>query len=164
MSKVWPDLSKMPDPNDSSRSQYRAIRCKPEEIAPNVIVPGDPMRAKFIAEEWLTDAKLIMVQREFHTYTGTYKNIPISVISTGIGCPSAAMVIQDLGKINCNYLIRVGTAGSCSAEIKPGDNVIGTGAVRDEGLIEPTKQTLKSKDTPLENLSFLLSYAINISG
>ena len=134
MSKVWPDLSKMPDPNDSSRSQYRAIRCKPEEIAPNVIVPGDPMRAKFIAEEWLTDAKLIMVQREFHTYTGTYKNIPISVISTGIGCPSAAMVIQDLGKINCNYLIRVGTAGSCSAEIKPGDNVIGTGAVRDEGL------------------------------
>ena len=134
MTKVWPDISNMPDPNDNIRSQYRALRCKPEEIAPNVIVPGDPLRAKLIATQWLSNARLIMVQREFHTYTGKYKDIPVSVISTGIGCPSAAMVMQDLGKLGCDNVIRVGTAGSCDSNVKPGDNVIGTGAIRDEGL------------------------------
>jgi uridine phosphorylase len=106
----------------------------PGEIAPNVLVPGDPARAARIAKEWLTDAKLVMVQREFHSYTGTYDGVPVSVISTGVGSPGAAMVMQDLGKLGCDVVIRVGTAGSCQKEVKPGDNVIGTAAVRDEGL------------------------------
>jgi len=106
----------------------------PGEIAPNVLVPGDPARAARIAKEWLTDAKLVMVQREFHSYTGTYEDVPVSVISTGVGSPGAAMVMQDLGKLGCNVVIRVGTAGSCVEAVKPGDNVVGTAAVRDEGL------------------------------
>ena len=134
MTKVWPETKDLPDPNDPARAQYRALRCIPGEIAPNVLVPGDPARAAKIASEWLTDARLVMVQREFHSYTGKYKGIPVSVISTGIGCPSAAMVIQDLGKHRCKNVIRVGTAGSCNKSVKPGDNVIGTAAVRDEGL------------------------------
>jgi DeoD family purine-nucleoside phosphorylase len=134
MPAVWPDRSELPDPNDAERAAYRAVRCLPGEIAPNVLVPGDPARAARIANEWLSDAKLVMVQREFHSYTGTYEGVPVSVISTGVGSPSAAMVMQDLGKLGCEVVIRVGTAGSCVKEVKPGDNVIATAAVRDEGL------------------------------
>ncbi|MFT5500799.1 MAG: DeoD family purine-nucleoside phosphorylase [Woeseiaceae bacterium] len=134
MPAVWPDRSELPDPNTADRAAYRAVRCLPGEIAPNVLVPGDPARAARIANEWLSDAKLVMVQREFHSYTGTYEGVPVSVISTGVGSPSAAMVMQDLGKLGCDVVIRVGTAGSCVKEVRPGDNVIGTAAVRDEGL------------------------------
>jgi uridine phosphorylase len=134
MAAVWPDKTDLPDPNDPERAAYRAIRCLPGEIAPNVLVPGDPARAARIARDWLTDAKLVMVQREFHSYTGSYEGVPVSVISTGVGSPGAAMIIQDLGKLGCDVIIRVGTAGSCVKEVKPGDNVVGTAAVRDEGL------------------------------
>ncbi len=134
MAAVWPDRADLPDPNDPERAAFRAIRCLPGEIAPNVLVPGDPARAARIAKEWLTDAKLVMVQREFHSYTGTYKGVPVSVISTGVGSPGAAMVVQDLGMLGSDVVIRVGTAGSCKKEVAPGDNVIGTAAVRDEGL------------------------------
>ena len=136
MTAVWPDKSELPDANNPERAAFRALRCLPGEIAPNVLVPGDPARAARIAKEWLTDAKLVMVQREFHSYTGTYEGVPVSVISTGVGSPGAAIVMQDLGKLGCEYVIRVGTAGSCVKEIEPGDNVIGTAAVRDEGLTQ----------------------------
>ena len=134
MAAVWPDRADLPDPNVPERAAFRAIRCLPGEIAPNVLVPGDPARAARIAEEWLTDAKLVMVQREFHSYTGNYEGVPVSVISTGVGSPGAAMVMQDLARLGCDVVIRVGTAGSCVAAVKPGDNVVGTAAVRDEGL------------------------------
>ncbi len=134
MTAVWPDRAGLPDPNLPERAAFRAVRCLPGEIAPNVLVPGDPARAARIASEWLTDAKLVMVQREFHSYTGEYEGVPVSVISTGVGSPGAAMVMQDLAKLGCDVVVRVGTAGSCVAEVKPGDNVIGTAAVRDEGL------------------------------
>lgn len=134
MAAAWPDRTDLPDPNDPARAAFRAVRCLPGEIAPNVLVPGDPARAARIAREWLTDARLVMVQREFHSYTGSYEGVPVSVISTGVGSPGAAMVMQDLAKLGCDVVIRVGTAGSCVKEVKPGDNVIGTAAVRDEGL------------------------------
>ena len=136
MAAVWPDRSELPDPNDPARAAQRAVRCLPGEIAPNVLVPGDPARARRIADEWLTDAKLVMVQREFHSYTGSYQGVPVSVISTGVGSPGAAMVMQDLEKLGCETVIRVGTAGSCVEAVAPGDNVIGTAAVRDEGLTQ----------------------------
>lgn len=136
MAKAWPDRAELPDPNDPERAAYRAVRCLPSEIAPNVLVPGDPARARRIANEWLTGARLVMVQREFHTYTGKYNGVPISVISTGVGSPGAAMVMQDLSLLGCENVVRVGTAGSCVEMVAPGDNVIGTAAVRDEGLTQ----------------------------
>lgn len=134
MATFWPDRSALADPNDPERAAFRAIRCLPGEIAPNVLVPGDPARAARIARDWLTDAKLVMLQREFHSYTGSYEGVPVSVISTGVGSPGTAMVMQDLGKLDCDVVIRVGTAGSCVREVEPGDNVVGTAAVKDEGL------------------------------
>lgn len=134
MSHAWPDRSSLPNADDPARAAQRAIRCLPAEVAPYVLVPGDPVRAQKIAYEYLDDAKVVMVQREFHTYTGQYQGTPVSVISTGVGAPGAAMVVQDLARVGCKAVIRVGTAGSCHPDVKPGDNVIGTAAVRDEGL------------------------------
>ena len=152
MKKIWPEISDLPDSNDPLRAQFRALRCIPGEIASNVLVPGDPFRAAKIAKEWLDDAKLIQVQREFHSYTGTYKGLPVSVISTGIGCPGAAMVMQDLGKLDCQNVIRVGTAGSCNKSVIPGDNVIGIAAVRDEGL---TKKFLPTEYPAIANYNIV---------
>lgn len=130
----WPDRSELPNPDEPARAMYRATRCLPGEIAPNVLVPGDPVRAQKIAMNYLEDAELVMVQREFHSYTGSYQGLPVSVVSTGVGAPGAAMVMQDLAKLGCKQVIRVGTAGSCQTTVRPGDNVIATAAVRDEGL------------------------------
>ncbi len=124
----------LPDPDDKERSQCRATRCLPGEIAPYVLLPGDPARAARIAEEWFDDGELVMSNREFHSYKGKYKGVDVSVISTGLGSPGAAMVVQDLAKHNVKAAIRVGTAGSATAEVAPGNLVIGTGAVRDEGV------------------------------
>jgi uridine phosphorylase len=87
-----------------------------------------------IAEHWLDGAQLVMANREFHSYSGTYKDVPVSVISTGLGSPGATMVIQDLPRLGVKTAIRVGTAGSATERVKPGDVVIATAAVRDEGV------------------------------
>jgi len=130
----WNFLNKdLPDANLPERAQFRATRCLPGEIAPYVLLPGDPARAARIAEEWFDDGRLVMANREFHSYTGTFKGLPVSVISTGLGSPGAAMVVQDLKPLGVKAAIRVGTAGSVSADVVPGDLVIGTSAVRDEG-------------------------------
>lgn len=124
----------LPSPHDEKRSEARAIRCLPGEIAPLVLLPGDPDRARMISEKWLDDGKLVMLNREFHSYRGGYKGRDISVISTGLGSPGAAMVIQDLALLGVGAAIRVGTAGAGKEIVAPGDLVIATGAVRDEGL------------------------------
>ncbi len=130
----WNFLNKdLPDANLPERAQFRATRCLPGEIAPYVLLPGDPARAARIAEEWFDDGRLVMANREFHSYTGTFKGLPVSAISTGLGSPGAAMVVQDLKPLGVKAAIRVGTAGSVSADVVPGDLVIGTSAVRDEG-------------------------------
>jgi len=131
---AWNFLNKdLPDADLPERAQFRATRCLPGEIAPNVLLPGDPARAARIAEEWFNDGQLVMANREFHSYTGTFKGHPVSVISTGLGSPGAAMVMQDLKPLGVKAAIRVGTAGSVSKDVVPGNLVIGTAAVRDEG-------------------------------
>jgi uridine phosphorylase len=124
----------LPDVNDPARTRCRAIRCLPGEIAPYVLLPGDPARAERISREYLDDAQLVMTNREFHSYTGTFRGVPVSVVSTGLGSPGAAMVVSDLARLGVRVAIRVGTAGSGQPHVKPGDLVIATGAVRDDGV------------------------------
>ncbi len=124
----------LPSPHDEERAKARAIRCLPGEIAPLVLLPGDPDRARMISEKWLDDGKPVMLNREFHSYRGGYKGIDVSVVSTGLGSPGAAMVVQDLALLGAEAAIRVGTAGAGKDSVAPGDLVIATGAVRDEGL------------------------------
>lgn len=124
----------LPPIDDPTRALCRATRCLPDEIADYVLLPGDPARAAMIARDWFEDGELVMANREFHSYTGHYKGVRMSVISTGLGSPGAVMVVQDLPKLGVKAAIRVGTAGSAVEAVKPGDLVIATGAVRDDGV------------------------------
>lgn len=108
------------------------IRCKAGDIARYVLLPGDPGRAERIALAF-DDAKKIAESREYVTYTGSVDGIPISVTSTGIGCPSAVIAVEELAKCGADTFIRVGTAGGIQEFVKPGDIVIPQGAIRDEG-------------------------------
>jgi uridine phosphorylase len=112
--------------------QYH-IRCKKDEVNKAVLLPGDIERADYIGTNFFRDSKKIVENREFHIYNGTYENKPVAVCSTGIGCMSAAVAIEELINIGCKYFIRIGTCGSLSSQINPGDIIIATGAVRGDG-------------------------------
>ena len=111
--------------------QYH-IRCRPGDVAPYVLLPGDPGRVPKIAEYW-EEARFVAQNREFLTYTGKYKGVPVSATSTGIGAPSAAIAVEELIRVGAKVFIRVGTSGAVSPKVKPWDLGIAVGAVRDEG-------------------------------
>lgn len=112
--------------------QYH-ISCKKGEVNKAVLLPGDIERADYIGTKFFRDSEKIAENREFHIYNGTYENKPVAVCSTGIGCMSAAVAIEELINVGCKYFIRVGTCGSLSSQINPGDIIIVTGAVRGDG-------------------------------
>ena len=116
---------------DGSDQQYH-IKLKSGESAPYVIVPGDPGRVPLIAS-FLDDAQEVAYNREYCSYRGTYKGVDISVTSTGIGGPSAAIAIEELAKVGAQVMIRVGTSGSLQDHIQLGDLVIANASIRDEG-------------------------------
>lgn len=108
------------------------IKVNEDMIGQYVIMPGDPKRCKAIAA-YLEDAELVADSREFVTYTGYLDGEKVSVTSTGIGGPSAAIAMQELVHAGAHTFIRVGTCGGMQTEIVGGDVVIATGAVRMEG-------------------------------
>ena len=112
-------------------TQYH-IGLKEGEVGEYVILPGDPKRCAKIAA-YFDDAKLVADRREFTTYTGFLNGVKVSVTSTGIGGPSAAIALEELVKVGAKYFIRVGTCGGMDIDVKSGDLVIATGAIRMEG-------------------------------
>lgn len=111
------------------------IRCSRNDIGKIVLLPGDPARAKLIAEKYLTKSKLIAINREFVTYTGYYKGLKITVTSTGIGSPSTAIATEEVINLGAKLLIRVGTCGGAlKKEIKIGSIIIPTCSIREEGI------------------------------
>ena len=102
------------------------------EVARYVIVPGDPNRVPVIAES-LENVINQGQNREFNAYRGTHKGIDVSVVSTGIGCPSTAIAVEELSYIGAEVFIRIGTSGSVDKSAKKGDIFIATAAVRDDG-------------------------------
>lgn len=111
--------------------QYH-IGLKKGEVGKFVILPGDPKRCAKIAS-YFDDPVLVADNREFVTYTGTLDGIKVSVTSTGIGGPSAAIAMEELVRAGADTFLRVGTCGGMQPEIKSGDLVIATGAIRAEG-------------------------------
>lgn len=111
--------------------QYH-IMVAPGEVSRYVLLPGDPARADRIAATW-DESKLIARHREFTTYTGKYKGVRISVTSTGIGAPSAAIAVEELLRVGADTFIRVGTTGAIQPEIELGDLIISSAAVRLDG-------------------------------
>ena len=111
--------------------QYH-IGLKAGDVGDYVILPGDPKRCAKIAA-YFDDAKLIADNREYTTYTGYLNGKKVSVTSTGIGGPSAAIALEELVNVGAKKFIRVGTCGGMDIDVKGGDIVIATGAIRMEG-------------------------------
>lgn len=105
------------------------INATPADFAPTVLMPGDPLRAKFIAETYLTDARLVNNVRGIHGYTGTYEGTPVSVMASGMGMPSIGIYSYELFNFfDVKTVIRVGSAGALNPDIKVRDIVLGQGA------------------------------------
>src|SRR5512137_316875 len=119
MAEIDPDL------------QYH-IHLKQGDVGRYVLLPGDPGRVPKIAS-FFDEAREVACNREFRTYTGTVDGIRVSCTSTGIGCPSTAIALEELVKVGADTFIRIGTGGSLQREVGLGDLCITTGAVREEG-------------------------------
>ncbi|WP_130838417.1 uridine phosphorylase [Lachnoclostridium sp. Marseille-P6806] len=115
---------------DPSR-QYH-IQVAKGEVGRYVLLPGDPKRCAKIAK-YLEHAVQIADSREFITFTGLLDGVPVSVTSTGIGGPSASIALEELINCGADTFVRIGTCGGMQTEIKSGDIVIASGAVRMEG-------------------------------
>ena len=107
-----------------SEIQYH-IQMKKGDVADFVILPGDPGRVEFIADHFDT-AKVVADNREYKTMTGKYKGRSISVTSTGIGCPSTAIAVEELANIGAKTFVRMGTSGAMQDFTRVGDKVIQT--------------------------------------
>ncbi len=111
--------------------QYHIALSK-EHSAKYAIIPGDPGRVEKIAA-FLDDAKQVGNNREYNSYLGYLDGEKVLVVSTGIGGPSCAICVEELAKIGVDTFIRVGTCGGMQPKVAPGDVVISTGAIRQDG-------------------------------
>ncbi|WP_224336006.1 nucleoside phosphorylase [Haloprofundus halobius] len=123
------DTDASEDPNDEV--QYH-IEVAEGDVADAVLLPGNPERVDKITALW-DEHEEVASHREYRTATGTYDGAPISVTSTGIGSPSAAIAIEELARVGVETYIRVGSCGAIQPEMDVGDLVITSGAVRQEG-------------------------------
>ena len=105
------------------------INAEKGDFAPTVLMPGDPLRSKFIAENYLTDARLVNNVRGVQGYTGTYKGCPVSVMASGMGMPSIGIYSYELYNFfGVENILRVGSAGAMSEKLRVRDIVLGEGA------------------------------------
>lgn len=102
------------------------------EVGRYVLLPGDPGRCERIASRF-DDPRLVARNREYETWTGSLDGVPVSVTSTGIGCPSAAIAVEELVRCGADTFIRVGTSGGMQPGMQTGELAIVTAAIRDEG-------------------------------
>jgi DeoD family purine-nucleoside phosphorylase len=105
------------------------LRAEPGDYAESVLLPGDPLRAKYIAETYLDDPKQVKGERGLLGYTGTWEGKPVSVQGTGMGCPGATIVFEELIQLGCKRLMRVGTCGGLQPHHALGDLIVALTAV-----------------------------------
>lgn len=118
--------------NEQTRERQFHIQCVQGEVGEYCILPGDPGRCEAIARHF-ENAVHVQTNREYATYTGTLMGERVSVVSTGIGGPSAAIAMEELANLGADTFVRVGTCGGIKLEVTSGDIVVATGAVRMEG-------------------------------
>lgn len=124
-SRYYSAVSQRPGPREH-------IGCEVGQVGEYALLPGDPARVPAIAEH-LSDAREIAHVREFRTFTGYLDGTRVSVTSTGIGGPSAAIAIEELVQLGAHTFIRVGTCGALQPHLRVGELIVASGAVRDEG-------------------------------
>ena len=105
---------------------------EPGDLNDVALLPGDPGRVDRIAGH-CEESEVVAENREYKIVNATYEGSPVTICSTGIGCPSAAIAVEELANVGVESLIRVGTTGALQADIEIGDVVVATGAAKDEG-------------------------------
>ena len=117
--------------SEDATKQYH-IQVGEGDVGRYVILPGDPKRCAKIAK-YFDNAELVADSREYVTYTGYLDGVKVSVTSTGIGGPSASIAVEELVKAGADTFVRIGTCGGMQLDVKSGDVVVATGAIRMEG-------------------------------
>jgi purine-nucleoside phosphorylase len=113
------------------------IGAQPGDIAPTVLLPGDPLRAKWIAETFLDDARCYSEVRGMYGYTGTWNGQPVSVQGSGMGQPSMAIYVNELFRdYDVQSIVRVGSCGALTEDVAVRDLVIAVGACTDSSMNE----------------------------
>jgi DeoD family purine-nucleoside phosphorylase len=105
------------------------LRAEQGDYSEACLLPGDPLRAKYIAETFLEKAKQVNSERSLLGFTGTYQGRPVSVQASGMGCPSAGIVIEELVMLGVKRILRVGTCGGLQPDQKLGDLIVAISAV-----------------------------------
>ena len=116
---------------ETDQYQYH-VHVKPGDIGRYVLLPGDPGRVEKIAA-YLDEPHFVSANREHTVWTGKLLGEMVSVVSTGMGCPSTAIAVEELIRVGAATFIRVGTAGAIQPDMKVGDVAVVTAAIRDEG-------------------------------
>lgn len=105
------------------------LRAEPGDYAEACLLPGDPLRAKYIAETYLDDVRTVNEERGLLGFTGSWNGTPVSVQGTGMGCPGATIVFEELIQLDVRRLLRVGTCGGLQPEHALGDLIVALSAV-----------------------------------
>ena len=105
---------------------------EPGDVHDIALVPGDPGRVDRIADH-CDDAEVVSENREYRVVNAEYEDVPLTICSTGIGCPSAAIAVEELSRVGVGTFLRVGTTGALQSDIEIGDMVVATGAAKEEG-------------------------------
>jgi purine-nucleoside phosphorylase len=105
------------------------LRAEPGDYAEACLLPGDPLRARYIAETFLDGARQVNGERGMLGYTGTFGGTPVSVQASGMGCPSAGIVVEELVMLGVRRILRVGTCGGLQGDLKLGDLIVALTAV-----------------------------------
>jgi 5'-methylthioadenosine phosphorylase/purine-nucleoside phosphorylase len=105
------------------------VRAERGDYAEACLLPGDPLRAKYVAETFLEDVFERNTERGLLGYTGTFAGRPVSVQATGMGCPSAAIVIEELAQLGVERMLRIGTCGGLQPDMQLGDLIVAVSAV-----------------------------------
>jgi DeoD family purine-nucleoside phosphorylase len=104
------------------------LRAEPGDYADGCLLPGDPLRAKYIADTFFEDAVQVNGERGMLGFTGTFRGKRVSVQSSGMGCPSAAIVIEELAVLGVKKILRVGTCGGLQPDLDIGDLIVALSA------------------------------------
>jgi DeoD family purine-nucleoside phosphorylase len=111
------------------------LRAEPGDYADAVLVPGDPLRARYIAETFFESSREVNAERGMLGYTGTFEGQKISVQSSGMGCPSASIVYEELVQLGVKRLVRVGTCGGLQPDLSLGDLIVAISATPADGTV-----------------------------
>ena len=137
------------------------IDSTPDKIAKTVLMPGDPLRAKYVAQNFLTDAVLFNNVRGINGYTGKYKGVPVSVMASGMGMPSIGIYSYELFNFfDVDNIIRIGSAGAMSERVKVRDLVFGMGACTNSSFAD--QYHLPGRFAPIASYK-LLEAAVKIA-